>query len=165
MTDPTDPGGPSDPNDTFHWPGHAAPDPSTDPKRIVCLSGYNAETVDAPSGPEPDGDGHIVSGTVVGRPDASGPGSLAPVRAVVAHGVAASTAAAMLRKMADLVESAPELLSETPGFGARQTGPGTADRVRITPEDLERLVQKAPEGVRERLVRALDDLRRSLRDG
>ncbi|MEZ6163242.1 MAG: hypothetical protein R3B67_02280 [Phycisphaerales bacterium] len=49
-------------------------------------------------------DGHVITGAIIRRLEDRG--SLAPVRVRIRHGVAAQTAASMLRKMADMLETA-----------------------------------------------------------
>ncbi|MBL4590468.1 MAG: hypothetical protein JKY96_00770, partial [Phycisphaerales bacterium] len=64
----------------------------------VYFSGVNPETFDRDDDGAADPDGHLISGTVIKRPDETP--SLVPVHVRVGHGVAAGTAATMLRKIA-----------------------------------------------------------------
>lgn len=128
----------------------------------IFLAGHNAETLELMSKTAPDEDGHIVTGTVLRRspPDRS----LVPVRARVAHGVAPSTAAAMLRKMADLLEQNPAFLSAEPGSAVRRLSDGSSVRKTITPEAVEKLAQTLEPRERERLTRILDRIRPAISD-
>ncbi|MEZ6318374.1 MAG: hypothetical protein R3B49_06420 [Phycisphaerales bacterium] len=123
----------------------------------IYLAAHNAVTLELSSSTEPDEDGHIVTGTVLRRspPDPT----LVPVRARVAHGVAPSTAAAMLRKMADLLEQNPGFLSAEPGAAVRRLADGTSVRKRLTPEAISALAMTLEPAERDRLTRLLDQIR------
>ena len=95
---------------TDRWPGAETPESVREP----AATAY--------------GDGHMISAAVLRRGGTETP--IAPVRAVVSHGASPATAAAMLRKMADLIERAPELLSAEPGNSARLLPDGDVRRVR-----------------------------------
>lgn len=123
----------------------------------IYMAAHNAETLELTSSTDPDEDGHIVTATVLRKspPDPS----LVPVRARVAHGVAPSTAAAMLRKMADLLEQNPGFLSAEPGAAVRRLADGTSVRKRLTPEAISALAATLDPAERDRLTRLLDQIR------
>ncbi len=131
----------------------------TDAERqtAIYLAAHNAETLDRPGMHVADDDGHVVTGTILRRspPDPS----LVPVRARVAHGVAPTTAAAMLRKMADLLEQNPEFLSAEPGAAVRRLPDGTSIRKTITPESLISLAERMDADERSRLLNMLEKIR------
>jgi len=128
----------------------------------IYMAAHNAETLELASTTEPDEDGHIVTATVLRRspPDPT----LVPVRARVAHGVAPSTAASMLRKMADLVEQNPGFLSAEPGAAVRRLADGTSIRKRLTPEGIIALAATLEPAERDRLTRLLDQIRPAITD-
>lgn len=135
-------------------------EPHTDPaerQTAIYLAAHNAETLDRPGLAAADQDGHIVTGTILRRspPDPS----LVPVRARVAHGVAPSTAATMLRKMAALLEQNPAFLSAEPGSALRRLPDGSSVRKHITPESLLALAERMEPDERTRLIDLLDKIR------
>jgi len=123
---------------TDRWPGSETPDAVRE----------TAATADA--------DGHMVSAAVLRRGGSETP--IAPVRAVVSHGVSPVTAAAMLRKMADLIEAAPDVVSAEPGNSVRRLPDGSVRRVRVTLEGLRGAAEQAEDAVRRKLLDALGDL-------
>lgn len=128
---------------------------------IVYLGGTNAETFDRPDHPLADEDGHVVGATVLAMPGGRSP--LTPVQARIAHGVDPAQAAAMLRKMADLLEGAPELCSGEPGEHARRKSDGLAERGRLTPDRVRAAIAAMPEAVQRRVRGMMEQLIRSIR--
>jgi len=126
----------------------------------VYMSGLNAESYDRADDPAADADGHVISATVLRRKAVDA--SLVPVRVRVGHGVSAETAASMLRKMADLIENNPEMLSAMPGFAIRRAADGSAIKRRITPEGLMQVAQQLEGDERERLLDMLEQIREEI---
>lgn len=128
----------------------------------VYISGFNAESYDRAGDPAADSDGHVITATVLKREGADH--SLVPVRVRIGHGVSARTAATMLRKVADLVERNPDLLSAMPGFAVRRNPDGSAVRRRITPEGLMRAAEQLEGEDRERMLEMIDKIREQITD-
>jgi len=127
---------------------------------IVYLGATNAATYDRADHPLADSDGHLVAATVLSMP--GGHSSMTPVQARVAHGVSPIEAAAMLRKMADLIEASPDVCSGRPGEQARRTPFGPPERTRLTPEHVTAAVQSLPGELRRRMGPAIERLLRSI---
>lgn len=128
----------------------------------VYLAGFNAETYDRADDPSADRDGHVVTATVLKREGQDS--SLVPVRVRVGHGVAPATAAALLRKMADLIESNGDILRASPGLALRRNPDGTAQRRRITPDALAAAAEQMDPQMRERYLDMLDRIRDQITD-
>lgn len=134
-----------------------------DDKHIaIYINGFNAESYDRADDPAADPDGHVVTATVLRRP--SGDPSLVPVRVRVGHGVSPATAVGMLRKMADLIESNPDLLAAMPGFAVRRTAGGGSERRRITPEGLAAFAEQLDGDERDRLLEMIERIRDQITD-
>ncbi len=103
-----------------------------------------------------DADGHVIAATVLRRVNEDSP--MAPVRAVVSHGVAPATAVAMLRKMADLIERAPEVLSAEPGNSVRRQPDGGVHRTRVTLDALRQAAAMLDEETRAKLLASFDEI-------
>jgi hypothetical protein len=103
-----------------------------------------------------DADGHVVSATVLRRGGPETP--MSPVRAVVSHGVAPTTAVAMLRKMADLIEQTPEILSAEPGNSARRLPDGGVSKTRVTLDNLRQASGMLDEDTRRKLLEAFGEI-------
>lgn len=128
----------------------------------VYLAGHNAATHDREGHPSADPEGHIVSLAVLKRERGDTP--MTPVRARISHGVSPQTAASMLRKMADLVEAAPEALSGEPGYQVRRDGDGTLVRRKITIEALLAAADEMEPDMRQRLMEMIDEIRSSIEE-
>jgi hypothetical protein len=126
----------------------------------VYFAGINAVTFDRPDEPTADADGHIINATVLRREEAVH--SLIPVRARVAHGVSPATAASMLRKMADLIETSPELVNAEPGIAYRRLPDGSSVRKKLTPKTLLEAGRMLDEDDRKRLIDLIERLRDDL---
>lgn len=126
----------------------------------VYLAGINAVTFDRPDEPTADEDGHIINATILRREEPVQ--SLVPVRARVAHGVSPATAAAMLRKMADLIETSPELVNAEPGIAYRRMPDGSSVRKKLTPKTLLEAGRMLDEDDRKRLNELIERLRDDL---
>lgn len=128
----------------------------------VYFSGINAETFDRAAEPSADEQGHVVTGSILRRsePDPS----LVPVRVRIAHGVAPATASSMLRKIADLIDRAPDYLSAPPGSAIRRMPDGSAVRKRLTPEGLLRAADEMDASERRRLIDMMDEIRMQITD-
>jgi hypothetical protein len=121
---------------------------------VVQLSAVNAATVDREGDALADAEGHVVTASVVrSRSAALSP---APVRAQVDHGVSAASAASMLRKMANLVEAGPGILSAEPGTGTRLRPDGSVETKRITPEQLRDAAKQFDGEIARRLLDVAD---------
>lgn len=131
-------------------------------KLAAYLSGFNAATMDREDDPTADTDGHVISGSIINRPESES--STAPVRVRIGHGVAASTAAAMLRKMADMLEQTPEFLSEKPGFAVRRLPDGSTMTKQLTIENMKAVAQSLPKDERDRFYAMLDQIRIQIDD-
>jgi hypothetical protein len=128
----------------------------------IYLNGFNAETYDRADDPAADAQGHVVTATVLRRP--IGDASLVPVRVRVGHGVSPATAAAMLRKMADLIEKNPDLLNAMPGLAVRRTADGGSERRRITPEGLAAFAATLGPDERDRMLEMIERIREQITD-
>lgn len=129
----------------------------------VYLTAQNVVSVELPiEGDVADTDGHVVTGTVLRRRGVDR--TLVPVRARIAHGVAPQTAAAMLRKMADMVEADPNFLSGPPGTAVRRTPEGEHIRKHLTPEALLAAAEGLDEEDREKLLSMMGEIRLELTD-
>lgn len=128
----------------------------------VFLTGHNAETMDAPMDLGGDEDGHIVGGAVLRFQATETP--LAPVKVRVSHGCAPSTAAAMLRKMAEMIEREPNLLRDEPGWQARRLPDGTVAKKKITVEGLRAVAQDLSPEMRAQVLDMLDRIRPAIGD-
>ncbi len=138
-------------------------DPHADTNHLaVYLSGLNAETYERPDDPSADADGHVINGTVIKRPD--DPGSIVPVRVRIGHGVAASTAAQMLRKMADMLEREPDFLSERAGAAIRRLPDGTAARKQLTVQAMLEVAEQLGAEEKQRLLANLPIIRVQIDD-
>ena len=126
------------------------------------LSGHNASTLDREDDPAVDDDGHVVTGTIIRRLEDQG--SLAPVRVRVGHGVSAQTAAAMLRKMADMLESAPDFLSQRAGAAVRRLPDGTTQRKQLTIKGMLAAAEEMSPEERAKLHSILDEIRVQIDD-
>ncbi len=130
---------------------------SSDRDIAIYLNGLNAETYDRADDPSADEDGHVVTATVLRGP--RGDTSMVPVRVRIGHGVSVTTASGMLRKMADMIDDNPDLLSGMPGFALRRIPGGGAERKRITPEGLEQMADRLEGEDREKLLEMIDRIR------
>lgn len=126
------------------------------------LSGLNAETIDRGDDASADGDGHVITGTIIKRPE--DPGSLVPVRVRVGHGVSAQTAAAMLRKMADMLEKEPGFLSDRAGAAIRRQPDGSALRKQLTIQGMLEVARQMGEEEMQRLMANLPLIRVQIDD-
>lgn len=131
-------------------------------KLAAYLSGFNAATVDREDDPTADTDGHVISGSIVNRPDSDS--QTAPVRVRIGHGVAPATAASMLRKMADMIEKSPEFLSEKPGFAVRRLPDGSNLTKQLTIENMKAVAKSLPREERARFYAMLDQIRIQIDD-
>ena len=121
---------------------------------IVQLSAVNAATVDREGDVLADAEGHVVTASVVRTRGTTA--SPAPVRAQIDHGVSSATAAAMLRKMANLVEAGPGVLSAEPGTGTRLRPDGSVETKRITAEQLREAAKQFDGEIARRLLDVAD---------
>ena len=134
-----------------------------DPANLAAyFSGVNASAIDREDDPSADGDGHVISGTIINRPDSES--SIAPVRVRVGHGVGAQTASQMLRKMADMIDGNPEFLSDKPGSAMRRMPDGTNLKKQLTIEGMLAVAEQLSEGDRNRLYKMLDQIRVQIDD-
>lgn len=122
----------------------------------------NAETHDRQDHPAADSDGHVVGGTVFYAERSTD--DLTPVRAIVGHGVSPPMAAEMLRKIADLIEEAPEMLSEEPGATARRVEGDAPRRARIDSESVAEAAQAMPPEARDRFLKMFAKVRGAFED-
>lgn len=127
----------------------------------IFFSGQIATELNVPDEPTADEDGHIVGGTVMRRTEPDGP--TAPVSARISHGVSPLTAAAMLRKMAEVIEGDPSILSGRPGHMARRLPGGsvvskhlTAERVLADAEKLDPDTQQQMIGILRRIAWSIE---------
>ncbi|GEM_PF-1161863 len=128
----------------------------------IYLSGLNADTYEKGDDPSVDEDGHVITGTVIKRPE--DPGSIVPLRVRVGHGVSAQTAAQMLRKMADMLEREPTFLSDRAGAAIRRLPDGTAQRKQLTVEGMLEVARQMGEAEMQRLLANLPALRTQIDD-
>jgi len=134
-----------------------------DPSNLAAyFSGLNASVIDREDDPGVDEDGHVISGTIINRPDSES--SIAPVRVRVGHGVGAQTASQMLRKMADMIDLNPEFLSDRPGSAIRRMPDGTNQKKQLTIEGMLAVAEQMSEDDRNRLFKMLDQIRVQIDD-
>ncbi|MCA9275441.1 MAG: hypothetical protein KDA29_05405 [Phycisphaerales bacterium] len=126
------------------------------------LSGLNASTLDREGDPAVDEDGHVITGTIIRRLEDQG--SLAPVRVRIGHGVAAQTAASMLRKMADMLEDRPDFLSQRAGAAVRRLPDGTTQRKQLTIRGMLAAAEEMSPEERAKLHAMLDEIRVQIDD-
>jgi hypothetical protein len=126
------------------------------------LSGMNAATFDRDDDPAVDADGHVINGTIIRRPEDQG--SLVPVRVRIGHGVAAQTAASMLRKIADMLEDQPTFLNERAGAAIRRLPDGSSQRKQLTIEGMLAAAEQLSVEERNKLHAMLDVIRIQIDD-
>jgi len=126
------------------------------------LSGMNAATFDRDDDPAVDADGHVINGTIIRRPEDQG--SLVPVRVRIGHGVAAQTAASMLRKIADMLEDQPTFLNERAGAAIRRLPDGSSQRKQLTIEGMLAAAEELSAEERAKLHAMLDVIRIQIDD-
>ncbi len=126
------------------------------------LSGMNASTIDREDDPAVDGDGHVVTGTIIRRLEDQG--SLVPVRVRIGHGVSARTAASMLRKMADMIEAQPDFLSQRAGAAVRRLPDGSTQRKQLTIRGMLAAAEEMSPEERAKLHAMLDEIRIQIDD-
>jgi hypothetical protein len=126
------------------------------------LSGMNAATFDRDEDPAVDADGHVINGTIIRRPEDQG--SLVPVRVRIGHGVAAQTAASMLRKIADMLEDQPTFLNERAGAAIRRLPDGSSQRKQLTIEGMLAAAEELSVEERNKLHSMLDQIRIQIDD-
>lgn len=126
------------------------------------LSGLNASTIDREDDPAVDADGHVVTGTIIRR--LQDQGTLAPVRVRIGHGVSTQTAAQMLRKMAEMLESSPDFLSQRAGAAVRRMPDGTTQRKQLTIRGMLAAAEEMPPEERAKLHAMLDEIRIQIDD-
>lgn len=126
------------------------------------LSGLNASTLDREGDPAVDADGHVITGTIIRRLEDQG--SLAPVRVRIGHGVAAQTAAGMLRKMAEMLESQPDFLSQRAGAAVRRLPDGSTQRKQLTIKGMLAAADEMSPEERAKLHAMLDQIRVQIDD-
>ncbi len=126
------------------------------------LSGLNASTIEREDDPAVDEDGHVITGTIIRRLEDQG--SLAPVRVRIGHGVATQTAAAMLRKMADMLEDRPEFLSQRAGAAVRRMPDGSTQRKQLTIRGMLAAADEMSPQERAKLHAMLDEIRIQIDD-
>lgn len=132
----------------------------TDKQIAIYISGINVETFDKLDEPTADADGHVIHATVLKH---DGPtGNLVPVKIRIDHGVAPATAAAMLRKAADMIERTPDMLSADPGTAIRRLPDGSSVRKKLTPARLLEAGKLLDEEDRKRLIDLVERLRADL---
>ncbi|MEM0982960.1 MAG: hypothetical protein AAGI17_03315 [Planctomycetota bacterium] len=123
---------------------------------VVFIVGHNAESLGLQDHPSADSDGHLLSASVLMMTRSKG--DLSPVRVLVGHGVAPETASAMLRKMADLVERAPEILNQDAGATVRALPDGTVSRVQLDLESILTTLDQMPPEIRGRVEQSIREL-------
>lgn len=128
----------------------------------IYLVGYNAESLDRADDPSADAEGHVISASVMRREELQTP--ISPVNVRISHGASPATVASMLRKMASMVESAPELVNAMPGTAARRMPDGSVRTKRVTIEQFEAAVDHLPADQRDQLLSIMDQLRRAIED-
>ncbi len=134
-----------------------------DPSNLaVYFSGLNASVLEREADAQADADGHVVTGTIINRPDSES--SIVPVRVRVGHGVGAQTASSMLRKMADMIDLNPEFLSDRPGSAIRRLPDGSNVKKQLTIEGMLAVAEQLSEDDRNRLYRMLDQIRIQIDD-
>ena len=70
----------------------------------------------------------------------------------------------MLRKMADMVDAAPEIVNSLPGTAARRMPDGSVRTKRVTIEQFEAAVDHLPADQRDQLLSIMDRLREAIRE-
>lgn len=128
----------------------------------IYLVGYNAESLDRQDDPTADADGHVISASIMRREDTQSP--ISPVNVRISHGASPATVASMLRKMAEMVEAAPEIVNALPGTAARRMPDGTVATKRVTIEQFEAAAESLPDEQRDQLLSIMDRLRRAISD-
>jgi len=126
------------------------------------ISGMNATTFDREDDPAVDEDGHVINGTIIRRIEDNG--SMVPVRVRIGHGVAAQTAAQMLRKMADMLEDEPSFLNDRAGAAIRRLPDGTSQRKQLTIEGMLAASEELSVEERNKLHAMLDQIRIQIDD-
>ncbi len=126
------------------------------------FSGMNAATFDRDDDPAVDADGHVINGTIIRRPEDQG--SLVPVRVRIGHGVAAQTAASMLRKIADMLEDQPTFLNDRAGAAIRRLPDGSSQRKQLTIEGMLAAAEELSAEERAKLHAMLDVIRIQIDD-
>lgn len=126
------------------------------------ISGMNASTFDREDDPAVDNDGHVINGTIIRRLDDQG--SMVPVRVRIGHGVAAQTAAQMLRKMAEMLEDEPSFLNDRAGAAIRRLPDGTSQRKQLTIEGMLAASDDLSVEERNKLHAMLDQIRIQIDD-
>ena len=126
------------------------------------ISGMNAATFDRDEDPAVDEDGHVINGTIIRRIEDHG--SMVPVRVRIGHGVAAQTAAQMLRKMADMLEGEPSFLNDRAGAAIRRLPDGTSQRKQLTIEGMLAASEELSVEERNKLHAMLDQIRIQIDD-
>jgi len=138
--------------------------PTHDTSKLAAyLSGFNASTIDREGDDSADEDGHVITGTIIYRPGES-ESSLVPVRVRVGHGVGAATAAAMLRKMADMLEDQPAFLSDKPGAAVRRLPDGSSVKKQLTIRAMLEAADQMSDEERTKLHAMLDQIRVQIDD-
>ena len=134
-----------------------------DPSNLAAyFSGLNASAIDREDDPSVDQDGHVITGTIINRPESEP--SVAPVRVRVGHGVGAQTASQMLRKMADMIDQNPEFLSDKPGSALRRLPDGSNIKKQLTIEGMLAVAQQLDPEERNRPYQMLDQIRIQIDD-
>ncbi len=134
-----------------------------DPAHLAAyFSGLNASALDREEDPTTDEDGHLITGTIINRPDSES--SMVPVRVRVGHGVGSQTASMMLRKMADMIDQSPEFLSDRPGAALRRLPDGTNIKKQLTIEGMLAMAEQLSTEDRDRLYKMLDQIRVQIDD-
>ncbi len=128
----------------------------------VYFTGVNPETFDRDDDAIADEDGHLISGTVIKRPSENS--SLVPVHVRVGHGVAAGTAATMLRKIADMIESNPTFTSSRAGSAIRKETDGSYTKRQLTIAGMLAAAEQMPPEDRARLHKIIDQIRIQIDD-
>ena len=138
--------------------------PSDDTPRPIAiyLVGYNAESLDRQDDPTADADGHVISASIMRREDTQSP--ISPVNVRISHGASPATVASMLRKMAEMVENAPEIVNALPWTAARRMPDGTVATKRVTIEQFQQAAEHLPDDQRDQLLSIMDRLRRAIAD-
>jgi len=139
-------------------------DPTHDTSKLAAyLSGFNASTIDREDDPSADEDGHVITGTIIHRPGER-ESSLVPVRVRIGHGVGAATAAAMLKKMAQMLEDQPEFLSDKPGAAVRRLPDGTSVKKQLTIRAMLEAVDQMTDEERSKFHAMIDQIRIQIDD-
>ena len=128
----------------------------------VYLTAHNRETIDHEGDLGEDHDGHLLSATVFRTPGEQSP--MAPLKIRVAHGSSPAMIASMLRKAAQLIEDAPDMLASPPGRAFRRESDGSVRRRQVTVEGLKAAAEGVDESVRNQLESMLDHIRPAITD-